>query len=151
MAQLVDKKRILAQLESLTKDALVGAANQLVTEADKYVPIATGTLRTTARVEKGKGLSAIISYGSSNVKYARKQYFKSLRHFMPGGLPAPIQSLPRAPGRPGHKNIYGRSYRRALREGVLRRVPNGLQWLDRATKDVRARRRIKKVFENFYR
>ncbi len=149
----LDKKmiaRIKKQVNRLTKDALVAAATQVATEADKFVPIATGELRTTARVRKGKGLKAILSYGNANVKYARIQYFRSLRHFMPSGKPAPIQSLPRGPGLSGHANIYGRSYRQALKDGTLRRVPNGLEWVDRSLKNVRARKRVVNAFVNFY-
>lgn len=149
----IDKKRLIKEVKSLLKEGLVAGARQLTTEADKHVPIAQGTLRTTADVKPGSDISVIISYGGeaadgTTVKYARKQYFASLRHFMPGGLPAPIQSLPRGPGLSGHDNIYGRSYRMALKDGILRRVPGGLQWLDRALKDVRARRRIRNAVIN---
>lgn len=141
----------IKRLDALTGDALRAAAIQATTEANKWVPVDSNELRRSKEVgpvvRSGNRVSITISY---NTAYARKQYLQSLRHFMPGGLPAPVTSYARPPGKAGRKNLYGRAYRKALRDGVMRRVANGLQWLDRAIKNGRSRININRVFVNFF-
>jgi len=138
-------------LDSLLESALNAAGRQATTEANKWIPIDEGDLRRSEQIGDFRrttdGASIKISW---NVDYARKQYFASLRHFMPGGFPAPVTSYERPPGKAGSRNQYQRSYRKALKDGVMRRVAGGLMWLDRAIKNGRARKNINRVFLNFY-
>ena len=116
------------------------------------MPIDEGALQQSDEIGNFKrlpnGASISISY---NVDYARKQYFGSLRHYMPGGFPAPVTSYERPPGVSGARAQYERSYNKALEDGVMRRVSGGLLWLDRAIADGRARSNINAKFVNFYR
>lgn len=139
-------------IDALVKPALEAAARQAMTESNKWIPIATGDLRRSGDVgqfsRQGNKASITLSW---DTRYARKHYFRSLRHYMPGGKPARVTSYARPPGKAGRANLYGRAYRQALKDGVMRRVANGLIWLDRAIADGRSRRKINKVFVNFYR
>lgn len=139
-------------IDALLKPALEAAAKQAMKEADKWIPIASSDLKRSGDVGQfnrtGNQASITISY---DTRYARKQYFRSLRHYMPGGKPARVTSYARPPGEAGSRKLYGRAYRKALKDGVMRRVANGLIWLDRAIADGRSRRKINKVFVNFYR
>ena len=154
MAQ--DTAQLKKQIQFLIKRGIKAAGNQLVAEADQWVPLFENALRESARVGNpkvdSKGFEIEITYGNDDVKYARKQYFASLRHHMaPGGKPLPITRLRGAfdikiPTGLGKQKLYNRSYQQALKEGLLHRVPGGLKWLERALQNSRSRKRIDQSF-----
>lgn len=123
------------------------------------MPIHTNALRESEEVGQpevqGNTVSVEIRYGNQNVKYAIPQYFRSFRHFMQQGEPQRIVDLRIAfddvPSGIGDRALYQRTYREAVEQGLLRRVPNGLQWLDRALSDSLSRRKIDAAIGGMFR
>lgn len=144
------------QIKELTKDALKAAANQLIAESDKWVPVHTGRLKRSAKTSKvdatRNGFEVEVSYGDQETPYAGAQYFGRLNHFLRRGLPVPMTRFRVGASRAlagGNNALYQRSYRAAIKAGVLTKID--LKWLDRALDNGRSRRKIDNTFANFYR
>lgn len=86
-------------------------------EIDPFVPIASGALRKTGRVEVKKG-EVFIAYGEG-LKYTKVQYFDELDHLGTRGKYRSMGST---------KRVYARTYTKLKREGRL--VPSMALWFD---------------------
>jgi len=163
MAVKTNLAAIAAGLAARKTQILESAASVAVAAAIDYIPIFTGALRRSQKLQV-VGDKVVVSY---NKDYAAAQYYtgksgKPLRHVFSSGKPQPIQnavsaSAARAQTRRAKKlgqklgkaGRYGRLYRAADKAGALTAYyPDGLRWLERALAEPGVMARVMAVLKN---
>jgi len=110
---------VLKQLERGSQFALGQAADQLLAEVNSFVPIFTGNLRDSHKIEPVGRTGVRIR---NSLPYARYQYFRPLFHPTRGGQLTRMTEVGSAStvGR-GDKSRYNSAYRQAKKAGKLQR------------------------------
>lgn len=125
-------EQFLKTFEYRIDNAIYESAQVALFDVRKYVPIDTGKLRNSGRIEKHRGYSEII-FGNQDTPYTRYQYYTAKRHVVRRGvlarmlsiIPTGVKSTIRGQT---NKQRYGRAYRYAKNNDLLAKFPRGVQW-----------------------
>lgn len=124
-------KEVEKQVEKNLKRGKTALLQKIVDEVQPFVPVASGDLRRSVRIDETRG-AATIAFGA-NLPYAEYQYFRNLRHLGDRGN---YQSLGATP------QEYRRNYE-ALK-GSLKR--SRALWFNAVLRDDSTQLRILKAF-----
>jgi hypothetical protein len=126
------------------------AAETLVTETEKYVPVDTGALRNTPK-DKVKAISKTQVQIQYTANYAAAQYYGNLKHVVKGGTPSKIIDNAPPSKRKGlsrtRKNRYARAYRKLRKDRKLEVLPNKGKWLERGLSEQDIRSKIDETYK----
>lgn len=158
----MDQLKILAKLQIMQQKALTIAAKYLLSQVLPFVPIDTGALRRSGKVEDGEGNSVHIKFGNEKTeKYAGFQYgtddgeHAQYHNFQGNAMARMLELLTTedtksAKGKVGKKR-YAKAYRDAMDSGKLTRFPRGARWFDIVLFDEEIQRRAWFIFAQAFR
>lgn len=149
----------LTRIERVQKQALTNAAQVALTQVIPFVPINTGALRESGKVEsKGKEVHLVFGGKGSTGKgeqsvspneYAAYQYSKAKRHYLSGGklgrlLELFTGSAKKAAQGAKDKARYSAAYRQV--KDQLTVFPNGVRWFKIILRSKEIQEKMAKVY-----
>lgn len=150
----MDKESINQAIEAKLIQALTNVAHLINAESVRFTPVYTGRLRRERQIRlSGSDKSVYLvqsPQGSDSAKYAKYQYFNSLRH---AGSLSKLEPVPALDGKrkkgKGDKYIYNYRYRRALSLGMMSKM-EAPRWFERALTDTKVMDRMRRVIKNSF-
>lgn len=141
------------KLKTIQLQALRTAGQYLMAEVKPYIPIDTGRLRNTLRLEDD-GESVMMVTGDSDTPYAMDQYQtpeeEPLRHNVENGLPIQMMQLLPAGTETGliHESRYNIAYEHAKKNNLLTKLKT--EWYKRLLADSEVMRKAASMFANYF-
>ena len=154
-------EQALAKIKALQVNALTRAAEVGMVAVKPMIPIDSGRLRNTTKIEQGDGFVDMVSggKGSGAEEYAAYQYGtgnpsdkKQAQRHLKGG--AGLEQLRKLTPPEMKKSLrgqtaeakYGAAYRFAVDMDLLQRFPGGVRWFNIMLKDDQLQSKMMRVY-----